>query len=92
MVQSASSGGLAHKKIIGASTQILVQKVWLQMVAGPQNLSFVCLSPSNPPILFRLDALVCSLQRILQLTSFAISFFSLIWARTVMERGGQRRE
>ena len=56
------------------------------------HLSFVCPKfKLPPPILFRLDALVCSLQRILQLIYFAISFF-LISARTVMGWGGQKRE
>ena len=68
-------------------------RIWIQVLAVQVKNSHAQIVISLPLVLiFKPDVLVCFLHRIPQLITFAISFFPNLAPRTVMERGGQKRE
>ena len=102
MVQSARRGLKDYwqrGKMAPAATSLLLHKdfqdsrIWIQVLAVQVKNSHAQIVISLPLVLiFKPDVLVCFLHRIPQLISFAISFFPNLAPRTVMERGGQKRE
>ena len=104
MVQSARRGLKDYwqrGKMAPPATSLLhkdfqVSRIWIQVLAvqvkNSHHAQIVISLPLVYHFIFKPDMLVCFLHRIPQLISFAISFFPNLGPRTVMERGGQKRE
>ena len=84
-----ASSLLLHKDFQDSRIRIQVLAV---QVKNSHHAQIVISLPLVYHFIFKPDVPVCFLQRIPQLISFAISFFPNLGPRTVMERGGQKRE
>ena len=104
MVQSARRGlkDYWQRGKMAPATSLLPHKdfqdsrIWIQVLAvkvkNSHHAQIVISLPLVYHFIFKPDVPVCFLQRIPQLISFAISFFPNLGPRTVMKRGGQKRE